>query len=225
MIHVDNTLATPNREYLLLLLNQHYLTNYEGSFERMFKTGDEITRISLSGTNYKDSKLVMKSNVAAVLPSLKSYLFELLFQILIWGALFFITSIILSEESSDATNVIITLSIICIGFSGIVRFIFYRIRKTHHFDKNLGVYYPGKVVNNNMAIKLSEIAILHLISKSIYSSGKSYTSFELSFCTFDNQRVIIMNHSDRFEIKSDSDSLSKFLGVPCESLRNGAIYK
>jgi hypothetical protein len=191
----------------------------------MFKTGDEIIPVSLSGTSFKDAKLVMKSNVAAVLPSLKSYLFEFFFQILIWGALFFITSIVLSEESSDATNVIITLSIICVSFSGIVRFIFYRIRKTHHFDKKLGVYYAGKVLNTKLAIKLSEIAILHLISKEIYSSGKSYTSFELSFCTFDNQRVIIMNHGDRYEIKSDADILSKFLGVPCEDLRKGAIYE
>jgi len=140
--------------------------------------------------------------------------------------LFFSTSIVLSDDGNpEAINVIIVLSLVCLGFSGIIRFIFYRIRKNHCFDKNLGVYYGGKVFDVKSAIKLSEIKILHLISKDIYSSGKSYTSFELSFCTFDNRRVIIMNHGDYYAIKLDSEILSKFLGVPYESLRNGNIYE
>jgi hemolysin activation/secretion protein len=142
----------------------------------MFKTGDEIIPISLGGTLYKDAKLNVKSSIAIVSPLLKSYFFDFLFQVLIWGALFFITRIVLNDKSGDAVNVIITLSIVCLTFSALVHFIFYRIRKNHHFDKDLGPYYP--------AIKLSEIQVLHLISKEIYSLAKSYTNFKLCFCNY-----------------------------------------
>jgi hypothetical protein len=190
----------------------------------MFKTGDEVIPVSLGGTSFKDAKLDAKNNAVIVSPSLQSYLFEFFFQVLIWGALFFITSIVLNDKSGDAVNVIITLSIVCLTFSAIVRFIFYRIRKIHNFDKDLGFYYSGKKLDTNSGVKLSEIELLHLISKDIYSSGKSYTSFELSFCTLDGLRVMVMNHGDRHKIKMDAEILSNFLDVPCEYLRKGAIY-
>jgi hypothetical protein len=191
----------------------------------MFKTGDKIIPVSLGGTSYKDAKFEIKNNVAIVSSSLQSYLFELFFQILAWGGLFFMVSGISYDKSPDASTFIIFVTIFCISFSAIVRFIFYRIRKTHCFDKNLGSYYAGKVFDAKSAIKLSRIKVLHLISKEIYSSGKSYTSFELSFCTSDNRRVMIMNHGDRSVIKSDSEILSKFLNVPCEFLRKGEIHE
>lgn len=191
----------------------------------MFKVGDKITPVSLSGTSFKDSKLVIKANVAVISPSWKSYFFELFFQILAWGGLFFMINDLSYKESSDEASFIIFVTVFCFIFSGIVRFIFYRIRKNHHFDKNVDTYYVGKVLDTESVIKLSEIQILHLISKEIYSSGKSYTSFELSFCTFCGQRVVVMNHSDYYSIKLDMERLSKFLKVPVESLRNGAIYQ
>jgi len=191
----------------------------------MFQVGDKIHPVSLSGTSYKDSKLSVENNIATVTPSLKSYLFEFFFQLLAWGAFIFMISIALNDENPESKNFITFVTIFCLSFSAIVRYIFYRIRKIHKFDKNLGVYYPGRRLDNKLAINISEIEKLYLISKEIYSSEKSYTSFELSFCTFDRRRVIIMNHSERYEIQLDANSLSKFLGVSCESLRSGDSYE
>lgn len=190
----------------------------------MFKNGDVITPITLGGTSYKDAKLDVTKDIAIVSPSFKSYLFEIYMQLLVWGVFIFMISIVWGDESSDASTFIKIATILCLSFSAIVRLIFSRIRKRHNFDKNLNSYFLGKTLNPKSAIKLSKIEKLYLISKEIYSSGKSYTSFELSFCTADGCRFLVMNHGDRFEIKGDAELLSKFLGVPCEDLRNGAIY-
>jgi len=191
----------------------------------MFKTGEEIIPISLGGASYNDAKLNVKGSTLRISPSFKSYLFEFYLQVLTWAAFFFMISIVWGDQSSGANTFIKVVTIFCIAFSLIVRFIFSRIRKSHNFDKKLNAYYPRTSPNSKTAIKLSEIKKLHLISKEIYSSNKSYTCFELSFCTLDGLRVLIMNHGDRYEITKAAQVLSDFLGVRCEELKKGQIYQ
>jgi|GEM_PF-5858767 len=191
----------------------------------MFDVGDKVTPISLSGSNFKNSKLDLKSHIAVISPSLKSYLFELFFYVLIWGSFCFMASIALNDDSAEVSNFMLIISVFSFGFSGIVRFIFYRIRHIRCFDKKLGIYYTGKNIEESSTIKLSEIVSFYLISKEIYSSGKSYTTHELSFCTLGGKRIMIMNYADRYAIKLDAERLSTFLGVPCEYLKSGDTYE
>ena len=193
----------------------------------MFKEGEKVTPVSLSGTSYKDSKLKISSNVATISPTIRSYLFEFVFHFLIWGAFLFFASIVLNEKSTEPSEFILFVTIFCVSFSAIVRLIFYRIRKVHLFDKDSGQYFEGKKINassSKSTIKLEKIQKLHLISKQIYSSGNSYTCFELSFCTADKQRKVLMNHSEYYEIKIYAEKLAEFLCVPLENLRKGDIY-
>jgi len=191
----------------------------------MFEIGDKVTSISLGGASYNDTKLNVNGSALKISPSLKSYLFEFYLQALTWGAFIFMVSIVWGDKSTDAETFIKGVSIFCISFSAIVRFIFSKIRKKHNFDKQLGVYYSGKTPNPKLETKLSEIKKLYLISKEIYSSNKSYTCFELSFYTEKGNRVMIMNHGDRYEIFKDAEILSEFLGVRCEKLRKGEVYE
>ena len=191
----------------------------------MFKVGDKVTPVSLGGASYKDAKLNIENNIAIVSPSFQSYLFEVFLQLLALGGLFFMISVAWGDDSADANTFILIASIFCLSFSGIVRLIFFKIRKKHHFDKSLDIYYSRKRIGNKSAIRLSEIEKLYLISKEIYSSNKSYTSFELSISTFDGCRVLIMNHGDWHEIKHDAELLSNYLSVPYENLKNGSIYE
>ena len=191
----------------------------------MFKVGDKVTPVSLGGASYQDAKLNIENNIAIVSPSFQSYLFEVFLQILALGGLVFMISGAWGDDSSDAKTFILVVTIMCLSFSGIVRLIFFKIRKKHNFDKSSDVYYPGKRIRTKSVIKLSEIEKLYLISKEIYSSNKSYTSFELSISTFDGCRVLIMNHGDWHKINRDAELLSIYLNVPCENLKNGSIYE
>ncbi len=191
----------------------------------MFKVGEKVTPVSLGGASYKDAKLNIENNIAIVSPSFQSYLFEVFLQLLALGGLVFMISVAWGDDSSDANTFILIATIFCLSFSGIVRLIFFKIRKKHNFDKSSDAYYPGKRICTKSVIKLSEIEKLYLISKEIYSSNKSYTSFELSISTFDGCRVLIMNHGDWHEIKRDAELLSNYLSVPCENLKNGSIYE
>ncbi len=194
----------------------------------MFKKGDKITLATLggaSGANYKNAELTVENNLAMVSPSIKSYRLEFFFQFLIWGTYIVMTRVALQNENEDPIQFIVFISIFSLSFSLIIRFIFSHIRKFHFFDKKSGVYYLGKVRRDASSIDLSDIKVLYLISKRVYTTNRSYKSFELSFCTSNEERVVIMNHGDRDWIKTDADKLSNFLGVPCETLKNGSIYE
>lgn len=190
----------------------------------MFKSGDTITPVSLGGSSYRDTKLTIKDNVASIKASPQSYIFETGFQSLIWLAYFFMTSIASSDNSNDATKFITIVSISCFSFSAIIRFIFYKIRKPKYFDKNTGHFYAGRKFDKSKVIALSDITTLYLISKEIYSSGKTYTTHELSLCTNNGRRETIINHSERYIIELETVALAKFLGLNYESLRNGHKY-
>lgn len=193
----------------------------------MFKSGDKISTVRMGGCSYRDSFLSIDNGIATVKPTYKSYLFETLFQGLIWFAFFFISKIILSDSAIDPVKVITIFFIVCFTFSAIIRFIFFKIRHHKFFNKNLDIYYKNrnKKSEEHQSIKLSDIQTLYLISKDVYSSDKSYTSHELSFTTINGERESIIDHKDRFFIELEAKNLSKFLNVELEYLRNGHLYE
>ena len=71
---------------------------------------------------------------------------------------------------------------------------------------------------------MSEIEILQLISKTIYASDKTYTSYEMSFFTLNGEQILIMNHSERDSLIIEIRALAKYLNKPWQELEWGHIY-
>ena len=89
------------------------------------------------------------------------------------------------------------------------------------FSSTAGVFYTGI---KNEKYRLSEIEILQLISKTIYASDKTYTSYEMSFFTLNGEQILIMNHSERDSLIIEIRALAKYLNKPWQELEWGHIY-
>lgn len=114
---------------------------------------------------------------------------------------------------------IIILALFASAFFGIL--VFAKLFKKHIFDKQTGYYWVGKkgprqtydFHKDKRFIELKQIHALQIIKERVQTSKGSYDSYELNLVLKDLRRINVMNYGKLNKLRTDADSLSRFLNV------------
>ena len=90
------------------------------------------------------------------------------------------------------------------------------------FDQGLAAYWQGRKVPTPMDLvergdssaPLSSIHALQLLSEFVSGSKSSYHSYELNLVLKDGSRINVVDHGNLERLRSDANTLSKFLDKP-----------
>ena len=90
---------------------------------------------------------------------------------------------------------------------------FYLRSKQPFFDPMERMFYRGR--RHRDPVPLDEIVALQILTETCRGSkGGSYESYELNLVLKDNRRLNVIDHGDLKQLRSDAETLAKFLKVP-----------
>ncbi len=188
----------------------------------MFTNGDEISTVDNGfGVSYRNARLVFEDKQVKVVPTMRAYVFESVFQFMIWFAYVFAFGEALLYQTPELFEAAIYFFFFCFIFSFLVHYFLVKSRVVKVFNSITGLFDTGI---KNEKFRLTDIEILLLIGEPIHSSDKSYTSYEMSFFTQSGERAVIMNHSERDSLIIEIRALAEYLNKPWQELEWGHIY-
>ncbi|MDZ7805894.1 MAG: hypothetical protein U5K71_02115 [Gracilimonas sp.] len=98
---------------------------------------------------------------------------------------------------------------------------YYSFSKPVIFDKTKGMFWKGWKApkrylsdgNKKSSSRISHIYALQIIPELVRSDNNNYVSYELNLVLRDGSRMNVVDHGNLGKIRSDSKTLSEFLGV------------
>ena len=188
----------------------------------MFVTGDKITTVKYEGgPSFRNARLVFEDKQVKVVPTLRAYVLESVFQVIIWSSCIFMFHEFYFVFDQELLKVSIYLFVFCFVFSFILHYFLAKSRVVKVFNDITGFFYTGI---KNEKFRLVDIEILLLIGETIHSSSNSYRNYEMSFFTLNGDQVLIMSHADRDSLIIEIRALAKYLNKPWQELEWGHIY-
>lgn len=177
------------------------------------------TRLKRNNTNFKSRNLKEVSpGRLEYKSSMPALLFSLVFMVIgagipLWYVLFY-------HDSSADIQTILFPFIFGIIFFGVGFYFFNSKRKPIVIDKTAGLFWIGKNdpstwMENDSAVRLSDIHAVQLLSEFVRGEKRSYYVYETNFVLKDGGRVnVVSQGGPRNSSMAEAQKLANFLDVP-----------